>query len=101
LKILICFESTERGQNVIRENGKLNGVADKILIYGIAEKDFYKVIPDEQLRNSVLLILRAEILIFLIRILSKFSKTRLFLSSYTIGILKMQIINYKNLDKMR
>ena len=28
-----CFESTERGQNVIRENAKLNGVADKILIY--------------------------------------------------------------------
>ncbi len=52
----ICFESTERGQNVIRENAKLNGVADKILIYGIAEKDFYKVILDEQLRNSVLFV---------------------------------------------
>ena len=52
----ICFESTERGQNVIRENAKLNGVADKILIYGIAEKDFYKVIPDEELRNSVLFV---------------------------------------------
>jgi len=51
-----CFESTERGQNVIRENAKLNGVADKLLIYGIAEKDFYKVIPDVQLRNSVLFV---------------------------------------------
>ena len=31
----ICFESTERGQNVSRENAKLNGVADKILIYPV------------------------------------------------------------------
>jgi hypothetical protein len=28
----------------------------RFLIYGIAEKDFYKVIPDEQLRNSVLFV---------------------------------------------
>ena len=51
-----CFESTERGRNVIRENAALNGVTNKISIHGVAEKYFYKVIQSDQLSNSVLFV---------------------------------------------
>lgn len=51
-----CFELSTKGQNVIRQNSVLNGVADKVEVRGIAKKDFYKELSSDELLHSVLFI---------------------------------------------
>ncbi len=51
-----AFEISEKGQAVIRENAHLNGVSDRIAIGGIADKNFMKHIPPEELARSVILV---------------------------------------------
>jgi len=51
-----CFEISEKGQEIIKKNSRLNNVADRVVIKGEARKDFYKDIPLEDLKNSVLFI---------------------------------------------
>lgn len=51
-----CYEIEEKGQSVIRENAKINNVQDRITVQGKAEPDFYKSIPPEELKNSVVLV---------------------------------------------
>jgi hypothetical protein len=51
-----CFEVSETGRDVIRRCAEQNGVSDTIAIHGIAEKDFDKYLPTDQLSTSVLLV---------------------------------------------
>ena len=51
-----CFEITESGRRTIKENANNNFVTEKITINGIAESDFYKSIPAEQLAHCVMLV---------------------------------------------
>ncbi len=51
-----CFEISNAGRNVIRQNAQQNGMLNRISIYGTAEKDFYKYLPAKQLSKSVLLV---------------------------------------------
>lgn len=51
-----CFEMSEIGREVIGKNAELNAVSNKLKIYGVAEKDFFKSLPLEQLSKSVLLV---------------------------------------------
>jgi hypothetical protein len=51
-----CFEASQAGRDVIKKNAEINGVADRVAIRGLAQKDFYKNIPTEHLAKSVLLV---------------------------------------------
>ena len=51
-----CFEVSEIGRKVINKNAEINGVAEKVSINGIAEMDFYKNLPKDQLSKSVLFV---------------------------------------------
>jgi hypothetical protein len=51
-----CFEISEDGQKVIRENSVLNGVHHQLVVNGKAEKDFYKQIAEDDLSNCVLFV---------------------------------------------
>lgn len=51
-----CFEISKSGQKAILKNAELNSVSNRIIIHGIAEKDFLKHIPVDQLSKSVLLV---------------------------------------------
>jgi hypothetical protein len=51
-----CFEISKKGQAVIAKNAELNYVANKLRIYGKAEKDFYKNLPADKLSTLVLLV---------------------------------------------
>ncbi len=51
-----CFEISNKGQEVILQNAELNSVANKIGIFGKADKDFVNYLPKNQLSNSVLLV---------------------------------------------
>jgi hypothetical protein len=51
-----CFEISKKGQEIIHKNAELNGVRDKISIYGIAERTFYEKFTTELLSKSVLFV---------------------------------------------
>lgn len=51
-----CFEISKNGQKVIHKNAELNGVRDKVSIYGIAERTFYEKFTPELLSKSVLFV---------------------------------------------
>lgn len=51
-----CFEISENGRRVIKQNAENNSVSHRVEIRGIAEKDFYKQIPTDILDKSVLFI---------------------------------------------
>jgi Methyltransferase FkbM domain len=51
-----CFEASEYSRAIISSNAKINGVSDKIVIYGVAKRDFYKDLPADILSSSVMLI---------------------------------------------
>jgi hypothetical protein len=51
-----CFEMSRKGQEVIRENAELNHVSNDVIIHGKATSDFYHLIPNCNLDNSVLLV---------------------------------------------
>ena len=51
-----CFEASPLGQEVIKANAVLNGVADKVFVHGIATKDFFLSIPEEERSRAVLLV---------------------------------------------
>ncbi|MFA4995235.1 MAG: hypothetical protein WC521_08045 [Bdellovibrionales bacterium] len=51
-----CFEISEEGQYVIKENAALNGVSDRVVIKGIAEKDFYRHLSAGELERAVVFI---------------------------------------------
>ena len=44
------------GQSIIAQNAKLNNVSDKIVIRGIAEKNFHKDFAPEEIEKSVLFV---------------------------------------------
>jgi len=52
----ICFETSEKGRQVIRENSQLNNVPDKVEIRGMAKSDFYKDLSTISLSNTVLFV---------------------------------------------
>ena len=51
-----CFEISEVGQQVINKHAILNKVDERVSIMGEARGDFYKNIPPQDLRNSVLFV---------------------------------------------
>lgn len=51
-----CFEISEKGQEVIKNNALLNQVSDRIEIHGIADANFYKQLAQNDLEHSVLFI---------------------------------------------
>jgi len=51
-----CFEISDVGREVIKNNAILNGVEDRITIHGEAKKDFLSEIPAQDLADSVLLV---------------------------------------------
>ncbi|MCW1923532.1 FkbM family methyltransferase [Luteolibacter arcticus] len=51
-----CFEATEAGQNAIKTNARLNGVSDRIVVKGIATKDFHKEFPPADIQSCVILV---------------------------------------------
>lgn len=51
-----CFEISDKGRGAIETNAALNGVEGRVHVYGIAEKDFHRKVPDSALCNSVLLV---------------------------------------------
>lgn len=51
-----CFELTDGGRSVIRENAILNGLENRVFVEAAAEKDFYSKIPVQDIENSVLFV---------------------------------------------
>tara|TARA_B110000211_G_scaffold234550_1_gene304716 strand:- start:4356 stop:5219 length:864 start_codon:yes stop_codon:yes gene_type:complete len=51
-----CYEMSKLGQSSIDQNAKLNKVSDKIIIRGLAEKNFYKDFSPEEIEKSVLFV---------------------------------------------
>ncbi len=51
-----CFESSAYGRKVIQKNALINNVIDKVTILGTAKKDFFKIIPHNEINSSVLLV---------------------------------------------
>ena len=52
----ICYEISEKGRKIIRDNAILNNMLERVIIRGVATKDFYNDIPLKDLKNSVLFI---------------------------------------------
>ena len=50
----ICYEITNDGQEVIHKTAMINGVEDKVCVFGEAKPDFYKNHPQSLRDNSVL-----------------------------------------------
>jgi hypothetical protein len=57
IKRAICFEATEAGRNAIKQNAELNGVAEKIQIFGKADEGFLDIIKGLSLKSDQTLIL--------------------------------------------
>ena len=51
-----CFEIEQKGRSVIRQNSILNGVAEKVIIFGEANRKSLLKIPKADISNSVVLI---------------------------------------------
>ena len=51
-----CFEISNEGRHVIKQNANLNNVSDRLIIEGKADNFFYKSIKTEDIENSFLLI---------------------------------------------
>jgi hypothetical protein len=51
-----CFEISEIGQRIIRSSAAVNGVLDRISVYGRATKEFSGLLQKEHLSNSVILV---------------------------------------------
>ena len=51
-----CFEATAEGQNAIKDNARLNGVSDRIVVKGIAAKGFHSEFRPEDIRSCVMLV---------------------------------------------
>lgn len=55
-KTAYCFEASEKGRLVIQEGAKHNQVSDRVVIHGLAEKNFYELLPDAVMDGSVMLV---------------------------------------------
>ena len=51
-----CFEMSEQSRSILGKNAELNGVSGRISIHGVADREFYKIIPVDRLAASVLLV---------------------------------------------
>ena len=51
-----CFEISDAGQEIIRKNADINGVSDRISIFGRATKEFYKLIQCAHSSKSLVLV---------------------------------------------
>jgi hypothetical protein len=51
-----CFEISTKGQSIIRKNSILNHVSDKVIIKGIADKNFSDFLAVDEIQNSVLFV---------------------------------------------
>ena len=51
-----CFEISEKGREIIKENAIINNVLDSIEIRGIAKQNFYESIPLNEIEESILFI---------------------------------------------
>jgi hypothetical protein len=52
----ICFEISEKGRSIIAESARINGVADRVEIHGIAGRGFHRVVPATELQRAAFLI---------------------------------------------
>lgn len=52
----LCFELDEKGRALIRESAEANRVGDRIQIHGTAARGFQNTIPEENLRDAIILI---------------------------------------------
>lgn len=50
------FEISNRSREIISLNAIANGVVDNVAIFGEAEQDFYKLIPNRDLNNALILV---------------------------------------------
>lgn len=51
-----AFEMSHQGQAVIRANAQLNGISERVHVYGIADSNFDQQIPEVSLAQTVVLI---------------------------------------------
>ena len=51
-----CFEISPTGQEVIRQTAILNGVSDRVTVFGKANADILVTLPSEDLQSAVVLI---------------------------------------------
>ncbi|MDT8311037.1 MAG: FkbM family methyltransferase, partial [Methylophaga sp.] len=52
----VCFEISEKGRSVIQKNALLNSVDQKIQIFEKADDFFYQKLPEDLLKNTLVLI---------------------------------------------
>jgi hypothetical protein len=76
-----CFEITEEGQQVIQKNAVLNNVQDRVVIKGVADKNFHLQIDPEDLKSALLFvdIEGAEFDLFDAEIFTTFNKAVIFI----------------------
>jgi len=51
-----CFESSEKGRLILTEVAQLNGIQDRVSIFGIADDKFLEEIPSAQIAESLVLL---------------------------------------------
>ena len=51
-----CFEISELGRAVIAQNAEINGFKEKVIVFGEADKKFYRQIDHHDLINAVLFV---------------------------------------------
>lgn len=51
-----CFEASDDGRRILAKNALVNHVSDRVHIFGKADRDFYKAIPEEVLDRSVVVV---------------------------------------------
>jgi predicted O-methyltransferase YrrM len=53
---VICFEVSDEGRRVIRQNAERNGVGDNIIVFGEATRDGIAKLPRPKLDNALILV---------------------------------------------
>jgi hypothetical protein len=74
-----CFEQSIYGQSILETNAEKNQVANRIKVFGKADGNFFKLIPERYWQNSVILcdIEGGEFSIFTKDVFSKFGKSQI------------------------
>lgn len=50
------FESSEKGRSILSDQAQLNGISDRVSIFGLADESFLEKIPSAQLSDSLILL---------------------------------------------
>jgi hypothetical protein len=99
----ICYEISEKGREVIRDNAVLNNVLDRVEIRSIAKNNFYSEIDTNIISNAVLFvdIEGAEFELFDTNTFAAFSKSIVFIELhdwfFVDGSEKLQKIKYDSI----